>query len=243
MELISKNFKYAENDDRQFALKISILNALSYIVIVLSVTYVDSHIHHLTHGLRNYPLGYSVGWISILIFILTFMIHSKKDREIFNSAKTKAILTFLVVVATNVFLNYKYFPPEFPHAIIVFGSIMYEMIIFFIVYIRNFELKFNFLLNRHIDKNAKIERIKLEYDIWKNFFFVLIAGFSGWILVWLQGVRDVGEMVTTSSAEQELVRTHIIFLTSFGSFLGILLFSEVAKKILIIRNQLDKIRR
>lgn len=243
MELALVEHIPAENDDRLFPLKISILNALSYLVIVLSVTYVDSHIHHITHGLRDYPLDYSVGWISIPIFILTYLINSMRGTKIFNSAKSRAILTFLVVVVSNVILNYVYFQPEFPHSILVFGSIMYEIIILFIAYIHNYELQFKFLQDKRIDKNAKIERIRLDYDIWKSFLFILIAGFSGWILVWLQGVRDVGEMVTISSAEQELVRTHMIFLSSFGSFLGILLFSEVAKKILIIRNQLDKIRR
>jgi hypothetical protein len=243
MGIVSKNHKSADSDDHQFPLKISILNALSYLVIVLSVTYVDSHLHHITHGLRTYPLGYSVGWFSIPIFFLTLMVNSKRDLKILDSIKAKAIFTFLLVVVTNVILNYIYFQPEFPHAIIVFGSIMYETIILFIVYIHNVELKFKFMSYKRIDKNAKIERIKLDYDIWKNFFFVLIAGFSGWILVWLQGVKDVGEMVATSSAEQELVRTHIIFLTFVGSFFGVLLFNEVVKKILIIRNQLDKIRR
>jgi hypothetical protein len=120
---------------------------------------------------------------------------------------------------------------------------MYEAILAFLVYFHKFELNFSFVRNNDVDKIAKIERIKLDYDIWKNFFFVLIAGFSGWILVWLQGVKYVGEMVTKIPAEQEIVRTHIIFLILIGSFFGFLLLCEIVKKILIIRNQLDNIER
>jgi hypothetical protein len=243
MATASKDQISADNYDRQFPLKIGILNALSFLVIILSVTYVDSHYHNISYGLRHYPWGYLAGLFSIPIFCFTFMINSKKDLKINNSTISKSILTFLGVIVPNVFLNYICFQPEFPHNIIIFGSIIYETIIAFIVYIHNFELKFEFLHDNEIDKNAKIERIKLEYDIWQKLLFALVAGFSVWTIAWLQGLKDVGSIVAIDPVEQEFVKTSITFLIIVGSFFFLMLFSEVAKKILTIRDQLDKIKR
>lgn len=228
-----KNKIYINN----FSFEIGLLNALSYLIIVLSVTYVDSSYDHIIYGHRYYTFGYSVGWLSVIIFGLTVLINSRINTK----KEFKAIGTFLIVIIPNVILNFINFVPEFPHAIVIFGSIIYELIISLLVYLHNVKLGEMFLDNDMIDKSAKIERIKMDYDMWQKFLFALIAGFSIWILTWLEGVKEVGLMVAKLPADQELVRTHIIFLTFIFSFLCLRLLIEVIKKLIDIRNQLGRI--
>jgi hypothetical protein len=236
MDLLKMRKSCMEKD--KFSIEIGILNGILYLIIVLSGTYVDANLDHIIYGIRHYPLGYSVGWFSLLIFYLTFKINAQINR----SKESKAILTFLLFIVPNIFLNYVNFRPEFPHPIYFFGTIIYVAIILLIIYVHNIKLKFEFVNNKYIDKNAKIERIKLDYDMLKNIFFALIAGFSAWTLVWIQGAEHWGINVSDTPQGQELVRTHIIFLTTIASFLGVRLIVEVVKKIFVIRDQLEKIR-
>jgi hypothetical protein len=91
--------------------------------------------------------------------------------------------------------------------------------------------------------NAKIERVNLEYNTWHDLLLALAAGFSLWILTWLQDLEFVPQMTAKLPEDQLLIRNFITSLTLIGSFFAFLLLIEIAKKIQITKAQMERIRK
>lgn len=94
---------------RKFALKISIWNAIGYVVSVGGPTIVDPAIeHHVEYGARTYPLGYWILLPSIMVLGLTYFVNIKNWSAVI---KGSLALVVLVVPTWATLWN---FVPGFP---------------------------------------------------------------------------------------------------------------------------------
>jgi hypothetical protein len=222
-----------------FSLEIGLFNSLSYCFLTAAATYVDSNYEHAVYGFRVYPLGYFVILFWPLIFYLTYVFNSKKNI----SAIWKSIFTLLSLVIPIFILMYTNFQPEFPHMSLLGGTIAYALILASAVYVHNYEHNLNIIDNKSIDNTVKLKAIEFEYNTWHDIFLALLAGFSLWILTFLQNSNKV-DMINPGHLEEQLLITRALvsaFLLS--GFFALFLLIEVIKKLQFIKNQLIRIHK
>jgi hypothetical protein len=232
----------------RFALRIGIFNALAYILLVSVVTYGDAHMHHVVYGIRNYPLGYSVIWPSILIFIFTYKFNV--DNKIsfgpikFNySLDKKPFLTFFSLIIPTFLMLGINFLPEFPHMCIFQFSLGYALVIALTVHAHNHIINFDFINDNLIRDNVKIERVKLEYETWFRIIAALVTAYCLINLYIFSQLIGLIEQITVFRSEQLLSMRIVGFFIYLGAFFSFFWFIELIRKSQIIKDQLLKIRK
>lgn len=233
----------------RFALRIAIFNALAYILLVSIVTYGDSHIHHAVYGIRNYPLGYSAIWLSIIVFVCTykFNVNDKISLSFFNlyydlDKDKKPFLTFLSLILPIFLLLWFNFRPEFPHMCIFQFSLGYALVIALTVHAHNYKINFSFLEDDLRDI-VKIERIKLEYETWFRLIAAIVAAYCLINLYIFSQLIGLVEQITKDLNEQLLTMRIVGFFIYLGAFFSFFWIIELIKKSQLVKDQLLTIRK
>lgn len=223
---------------RKFALKTSIWNAIGYAVSVGVPTIVDPAIeHHIKYGARTYPLGYWIFLPSIMVLGLTYFVNIKNWSAVI---KGSLALVVLVVPTWATLWN---FLPEFPHANVLFGPIWFGVLVALTVYVRNYQINFDFVHNDEIDMLVKVERIKMEHDAWFRILVGLLAAYGLGLIYTYMYLKDFVVIITNSEAEQ---MTLIVAFTAAVLLNALLFFSgfiwEMLARIREIRENLLNVR-
>jgi hypothetical protein len=227
----------------RFALRIGMFNALAYGLLVGIVTYGDSHIHHIVYGVRNYPLGYSVIWLSVLIFIFTYIFNAY-DKMSFGSLKInyslnrKVFLTFSSLIIPTLLMLWINFRPEFPHMSIFQFSLGYALVIALTVHAHNHTIDFKFIKEDLISESVKIERVRLEYETWFRLISALMAAYFLLNLYIFSQLIGLIEQITGIRSEQLLTLRILGFFIYLGAFFSLFWFIELIKKSQFVKDQL-----
>lgn len=219
------------------ALRTALCNGLGFGFVVAAAIYVDSNIHHIVFGIREYPFGYKTVFLSIIVTIATYFIN------ILNiNYYRKAICTFFCFMLPIVFLLLTIFlRPVFPHPSVLGVSLVYSTIIALTVLINEYKISDDFLDFKTISERVKLEKVKIEYDFWFKLFMTSLSGFSLWALYYSYYFSQRYLSFTNIKIEQILLES--VFNMAF--VLSLILFSllclEIVKKIFIIKNMLLRV--
>jgi len=155
-----------------FAVKIGILGGISYALSVGVPTFVDP----LTEPTRsrvygvpsNYPLGSWILGLSVPVSLGICWINSRNLK-----ASSKALLTSLACALAAI-LSLPNFSP-FPNSGVWAPALSYSILLGLLALVHGYAPRSTSILKLDINLQAKIEGIKLEFELWFNTFVLLVT--------------------------------------------------------------------
>jgi hypothetical protein len=222
-----------------FALKVALCVMIGYSLSVGVPTYLDPLIkHHVAFGARVYPYGYLILIPGPLLAILAYRLNVSEKFGYLNKALFTSISLIIVTWATL-----PYFRPETPHIQVFLGPICFGLIISISIYIHHIKINFDFVHNNLLSESVKIEKIKLDYDIWMKIFltslttygaiFIGVLAFSlNMIKMWTPVPEEQFRLVCVFGLEASIYSVIFIIMVSF----------EFIRKIACIKEKLTEIK-
>lgn len=201
---------FSPRENKLFPIFISLYNALLFAFIVGIETRVDSQYVNTAYGLRIYPLGYSVCFISVVVFLSTLYI-TRNIKSPFN----KAICTFgsfeliiFVLLRTNFYIGSPNI--EFPNMGIVAFTSFAEFVVSLIIYIHYSGDILSYITNIYTLESAIIERIKFDYDLHiKSLVTVIAAYFAGFYTMY-SNLNNIIETFTADPVSHTIIFNSIL---------------------------------
>ncbi len=181
---------------RAFACRVAAFSAIGFCVTTAGITYLDASLVNSHHGARHYPLGYSVCWLSIVLFFAVYyliVLPRGKLLRLFLPPVAGLVCTALVL-------------PNFapvPHGAVCFWMVLYAIAALTTLWVRlhpDVEKDFN---NHHIDPQAKVEWIKASFDIWRSLFTGSLIAYMALVVTWVSTNSTLNAYVTRDKAELE----------------------------------------
>ena len=215
-------------------LDIATANAIGSLFAVGIPTFIDSKLEHHIMGpsLGNYPMGYWILLISVVVFLLTLIVNVKEKTH-------KARNTVLAIVVPT-YLTLWNFLPQFPHLNVVVMPVYFGLISGGVVLIRDYKIDLSFL--KSSKDNIKLEQLKIEYDFWFKVGVTSFGTYATIIITTALQMNNIFEIITPEPIEIFYLETAflIVLIANIIWFLTGLM-REIIRKIMFIKQQINNI--
>lgn len=193
--------------NKGFALKISTLNSLVFLINVCCVTYLDERMTtHVGYGAVTHPHGYVVGVIGgLTIFFGTYLALSQDSSWKRQTWSPSVIVLFVTAASLPFFL------PELPHGGILVWSLLIAITSFLTCFIRCLPIEAGdrktseWLVDIAIPEAARIERVKQFATLWHTVAISSAAGLLALVVPWSQLVWEFPKHIVTEPKEAFLL--------------------------------------
>lgn len=197
----------------KFAISVSIWNAVGYCLAVGIPTLIDPLLqHHVMYGPRTYPLGLWIFAPSVLVIASAYWINTRNWSAILCSVLT---LGSLLAVTYATIPN---FAPEFPHPNLLLVPVFFGAVTGIGSYIHHFQLDIQFVSESSLDPKVKLERLKMEHEIWLRLLVILLSVYALVAIYIYLSLRQFSENVTTSVSEVNLLSQAFGIMLVFNVF-------------------------
>jgi hypothetical protein len=199
-------------------------------------TYVD---HRIGLSESQFPLEY---WILVPGPFLALFIYKIIISEKYDYLK-KSIITLISInfVSWFALLNF-----GFPHTHVLTYSMSIGLVLAISVYIHYFELEpyLNYVYDKSISEIVKVEKIKLDYDLWKNIFLTSLSTYAVVSIGSLAFFAQLTKIVSDDIENQHLLMNALGMDVSLVSLIFLILVcSEFIKKLSAIKEKLSEIKK
>lgn len=219
-----------------FPFQIAMFNSIGYLVSVGLPIFIDPLIkHHFLYGPRSYEHSNAILLLSIILFFFTLLL-TYLDIQV----RIKSFFNFMGFVCGS-WLLLPYFKPEYPHPCVLLIPIAFSLITSTSIFIHYHEINFKIL---ELSKNAqaKIEKIKLEYETWFRFFLAILAGYVAVSVAFFTGVKNISALITPDAGEQFIIQAVFVICGSINAFVFLsCVCIEFLRKINFIKDKLNEI--
>lgn len=180
----------------RFILKIALLNALGFCLVVGATTFIDARLtSHVVFGARNYPLGFLICLGGPFIFLLSCIAAFKNTSNWFKIVFPTMILSVAGLASLPNFL------PEFPHAGITAWLLGFCLLGLGSSWIHYFRIPCNWISDPRIGINLKIERVKEHVKLWRTVAISLAFGYLALLVPWSNIIWAIAPKIATKDEE------------------------------------------
>jgi hypothetical protein len=192
--------------DKWFAAKISVFNAVGFILCVVGITYVDARLTtHVVFGARTYTAGYYVAILGgIIILVTTYLTFFIRTSWSVKTCVPSGIVLFVGA------LSIPFFKPELPHAGLVVWVVLISVVSLLTCFIRLLPFSTSWLNTRDIVETARIERVKEYANLWRMISVSATFGTVALIVPW-------GQFVWTMPSYIVIADKEVFLLGQFGA--------------------------
>jgi hypothetical protein len=189
--------------DKRLALRVAIFSTIGFIFTVFVVTFVDSHVtSHVLRRQREYPLGYWICALGLLVFPLTYLPLAKTRRPWFAIFWPFGSLSLACAGALP------NFPPVFPpHGGITTWLFLYSLSGVATAWIRLRPTEATYIEEKTIPTEIKLERIKAAVAFWQTFATGLVLGYAGIAIAWCGALWNCPLLLVTKPEDVALMST------------------------------------
>ena len=216
-------------------LEIAFANAVGSLFAVGIPTFIDSKLEHhiMGNSLGNYPMGYWVLLIGVLVFLLTLIVNVIDNSH-------KAFYTVLAIVIPT-YLTLPNFLPQLPHLNVVIMPVYFGLISGGVVLIRDYKVDLSFLKSSK-ENIIKLEQLKVEYDFWFKVGVTSFGTYATIIITTALQINNIFEIITPEPIEIFYLETAflIVLIANIIWFLTGLM-REIIRKIMFIKQQINNI--
>ena len=231
-----------------FEIILSLLNTLSFCIPIGVLVFVPGTVY-----MRLYFEIYGVSLISLLgpwilfggipVMVVTYAVISRERMKIANKGIAVCLVEFGAISAS--LLNFRPYPDMF---ILGWGS-FYGLITGLIVicHYHVFDLRAS---DKSIDKAARVERIKLEYETWFRGLLTMVAFVAAVYGIIVLGSFNMGtanftvrgniteDVLKAALDTQIMMQISMLYFGILFAILGVIMI----KKIIMLSNQLNEIK-
>jgi hypothetical protein len=181
-----------------FAVKVAFFDSLSFCVIIGTTVIVDPKLTTFIGGAGHYRFGYWALLFSPFMFLGTLWCMKK-----LASWKMKAVCPSLIVAFVGI-CSLPFFVPEVPHWGILCWALDYSVASLLISWIHYFPIEPNWLNDKSVDKQLRVERVKEAINLWRSFAISVTFGYVALVVPWTVFNWNFPSRVVTSDSDKWL---------------------------------------
>jgi hypothetical protein len=186
----------APSKDLGFAVKVAVLNALAFSIVVAGVTYIDARLtSHVAFGARTYPYGYPIAMGGgPVVFGSTLLVLARA-----SSWKVRATVPAAILAAMAI-LTLPFFRPEFPHGGISVWLAQFSIVSLLTCYIHFLPWPAR-LASEELGAAVKWERLKEYGALWRTIAVAVTIGYMIILIPWSNFIWSLSPHIVRDPAQ------------------------------------------
>jgi hypothetical protein len=205
-------------NSRLFRCRIGLISFVGYATGVCGVSVIDPILtSHVLFGSRHYPYAWVWWLLSPLTFIAPYVLLRRYRAKHSTAIISVAPLAILGVIASF------FFPPERPHAGILFSALGFALIAFLTAWLSFSPGDYRFLVDCTIPFPCRLERVKASVSWWQSIAVYSTMGYMAFAISWAYVLLVSVPQIVDKPADRFFLQKALIlevFITSFCVLLG-----------------------